>query len=372
MTIYLLVFLGSLLSLKVAEKKQNKKTIFFFWCAVAVLLPSVLAGMRAEGVGFDTALYGVVAYEYSLSHSLSDLLAIYGNDSPLFYIIWYYNSSVFKTIFAQQFVLEFLIEILIVGSLVKLLNNKEIKNVWVGFAVYLFVFYSYSLNIMRQSLALALVLFAIIVFLREKKILKYFICIIISMLIHTSGFLGFVIWILYTSYYSQFYQNTKRRFIYYSFMVGLVLAFLVGYTRILSFVSIFLPRYEHYASTNIKVRSTFDALTMFTMVALFIIISSLFLSRRNRKSDFLQVLVIMGIPIFLINLYSNDTYRLSFYFLYCMIPLAPLKLYANNASDNEKINIRFLKLVLVFVLMFFWYVMFVKWGTNKVIPYETF
>ncbi|PZU86787.1 MAG: hypothetical protein DI529_08205, partial [Chryseobacterium sp.] len=56
---YLIVFFLSILFTHLAQEsdKNNRKLFFFVFSAFAVLLPSLLAGLRDSGIGTDTETY---------------------------------------------------------------------------------------------------------------------------------------------------------------------------------------------------------------------------------------------------------------------------------------------------------------------------
>lgn len=366
--VYILSFAIALFIFKLSEFAKPKVAVCMLF--LAILAPSYVAGIRAVGVGFDTALYGETAYLYSLNHSAIELIQLYKNDSPLFYAMWHFFSSQFKTMAAPQFATEFIIEMSLLLVLVKEKKKNRDFHIWMGMAVYYFIFYAYSLNIMRQSIALAFVLVGYQYFLTENKYLKYVVWTFVTMMIHTSAVIAFLVLFLYVLYNRFFEATGKRRFFYITASLVGVGAFLMLYTKIIEYIALVVPRYSHYMSTKIQVRSTFDALSLFMMVTCAVFVAKWFVNRR-RKVDFYEYLTILGIPVFLINLFSNDTYRLSFYLLYCLILTCPSGVTVWN--KNNKIayqNSRCLRPLLLCVLFLFWYVMFVKWGTNDVIPFR--
>ena len=66
--IYLLLFAISTLLIYIAEKKKyNKyKTLLI---SFAILIPSVIAGIRNSSVGTDVNVYGIVSYRNALQYN---------------------------------------------------------------------------------------------------------------------------------------------------------------------------------------------------------------------------------------------------------------------------------------------------------------
>ncbi|MCC8162751.1 MAG: EpsG family protein [Lachnospiraceae bacterium] len=364
-----MAFAAALFLIKKAENSKNRFTSRVL-CIAAIAIPSWLAGCRAEGIGYDTKLYGVVAYEFSLQHSARELILEYSGDSPAFWVLWHFFSSVFRDIFAPQFAVEFIIEFCVLTALKKTEEEDETFHVWIGMAVYYFVFYSYSLNIMRQSLALAIVLVGYQAYLRKGKYVKFALLSACTMAVHTTALFGLVVLVIDMVYEKYFSETLAKR---YGFLVLALSAsglFLLSYRSILSRIAAIFPRFLHYLSTSIHFQSTMSALSMFVMIVAFIFAVKMILLRGSSEMNFYYDLLILGIPLFLTNLYSNDTYRLSFYFFYVMILTMPDAFsHVTEFDEIQASNASILRIALLVVLLLFWYMMFDRWGTNDIIPY---
>lgn len=370
MFIYLVVFFCSIGLFSLAEHFNKNKKLFWILCILAITMASFLAGMRDIGVGVDTIVYGNVAFEYAQNHSVGELLALY-NDSPLFYLLWYYTSTIFRNIFAPMFVVEFVIEFGILLALIKSYKNNSSYHIWMGMMVYYFVFYCYSLNLMRQSITLAFMLIGYQYFLLEKKYIKYIIWTLFLSFIHLSALMGLLILFAYYIYQNMGEGKVRKRLIYFIFSFAAIFASLMLFTRILSVIATIFPRYSHYAVTTTSYKSTFSALILFLILVLWEFTVKAFVNKLNQKMAFYRYLLIIGIPLFLINLLSNNAYRLSFFCLYLLIIYYPYTFNYPVITETVKINSRILRILGVFVLAFFWYMMFVRWGTNNVIPYTS-
>lgn len=80
----------------------------------------------------------------------------------------YIVAKLFRNIYAVQFVIQGLVIVPICYSLYK--NNQTQNSLcWVGILTYYFMFFNSSLNLMRQSIAMAFI-FWLLLFLRIKTI----------------------------------------------------------------------------------------------------------------------------------------------------------------------------------------------------------
>ena len=202
MKIYLATFLLAILIIKFSELITNsflKKMVLI----LAITFPATLAGMLygTAGkvspfwlVGTDILYYGLAAYKMSFVSDLAGILNHYrliGDNSTIFYTLWYYSSRLSKSLFGPQFILEFLIELNIIFALTKFGQSISKYRLWQGMAVYYFIFYSYSLNIMKQSLAMSMIFVIFLYLLMENKEVKYMIgVLLIGLFVHTSALIA--------------------------------------------------------------------------------------------------------------------------------------------------------------------------------------
>ena len=170
--------------------KRNKKWLLLI--PIAVL--SLVAGLRASTVGTDTQNV-LATMEYCYRHHFWD-----HSKEWLFYFLceylmkFWYNTSFVLTVFAVlNYVLIF----------ARLWDFRETIHMGTSVALFLLFYFGTSMNIVRQSMALAMVFYATR-FLERKKYLRFFICVAIASLIHVSAFFAAVIPILYIFAEKQF------------------------------------------------------------------------------------------------------------------------------------------------------------------------
>ena len=85
-------------------------------------------------------------------------------------------------------------------------------SLWLGWLSYLFIFYNRTLNLSRQSIAIAIVLISI-TYLWDKKYIKYGALTVIALSFHTSA----IITLMY--FFEYFVEKRKYRLIFYQFSV---------------------------------------------------------------------------------------------------------------------------------------------------------
>lgn len=200
--IYLITFLSSIVLFWIGQRlyaySRNgvgiilRKVVFF----LAVLIPSLLAGFRANSVGIDVRAYIIPNMQTAGSiqiRSLSDCFAALDMAPEYLYMFLVYICS---RITADEGLLLFMVQFLTIApiALAAIKMRKELS-IPLAMATYLFCFYNNTLNIMRQSVACAFILLgAVFLFKKDMKInSKTVVCFIIAALFHKSALMGIIL-----------------------------------------------------------------------------------------------------------------------------------------------------------------------------------
>ena len=181
-----------------AIRGRKDKDLGSFWgeicSSIAILAISLLAGLRATSVGVDTSLYPVSLTNAALwFNSFFDFLYSSADVSAeplgalLVWICSRLNLGVSPLLFCYQ-----LFTILPVYLALRCFDNKV--SLTAGMAVYIFFFFNNSLNMMRQSVACALLLLAVAIYLSNKKLkVSSIVACILAVLFHRSAIFGVVL-----------------------------------------------------------------------------------------------------------------------------------------------------------------------------------
>lgn len=178
-----------------------------YWAAIfyslGVLTLCVVAGARDLNVGTDTAGYGIFLFNQGVdSVSFQDFTAAIDDSpwdvAPLFAL---YVFAVIK-LFGSQFVYFFAIELAIVVPIV--LVARRGCNRYMGIVMLLYMLTSFipSLNMMRQSVAIGLVLLSTIEFMDGRFVLAA-VCELAATQVHTSALMGLSFWILILFFFKR-------------------------------------------------------------------------------------------------------------------------------------------------------------------------
>ena len=190
--IYPIVFIASSLSLAASvyfENRSNKLVKAFFLC-LAVLLPSVLGGLRSEYVGTDNELYKLEFLEVASISSFSDVLTI---EEEFLYLVLEFLISRFTTDYHWVCFATELITMIFITAGIK--NFKDHIPVGMGMLIYLFCYYCNMLNLVRQGVALAICFYAL-KYAFEKHWAKYCFFVLIAVLFHSTAYIALLIIVL--------------------------------------------------------------------------------------------------------------------------------------------------------------------------------
>lgn len=369
MLIYILVFGFSILLFWLSKHiKKNWLRRLIILCAI--LVPSFLAGARDIGVGYDTSLYGASAYRWALAYDFKKYISLF-RDSYLFYSVWYFLFKISGTTFWAFFTTEFVIEVLYVKAIEN--YSRETKNdLWLGMALYYFVFFTYSMSLMRQSVAIAVMLFAYTRFLKNNNYKKYFLCCIISFCIHSTALICLFIVIVYKAFDKFLKYNLYKRIILYLSSVLGVSIIIVGFDLIIKWLTVFDDKYNVYNSNYGTVKGTFVSWFFFFLLFMWVICMTK-LMKTKTITAFELYSCSFGLAIFWINLVANNSYRISFYFLSPLICLYSNCFRTNGKGINkiQRQNSLILSVFSLVLLCFIFYIMTVSWRMNSVYPYKS-
>lgn len=343
--LYYLVFFIVYQLFKVANNSVNERKSKAF-LLIGIIVLCLFAGLRGDRVGIDT--YRTVLYRFkniSTSASLSSVLAR-GLSEPILVIIPYFIKKVINDYRAFLFVLEFL-TVFPIGIVAYKLKKRA--SIHITMLVYMLLFFQISLNVARQSIAVAWLLLALVEFI-DKKYVNALLSAAFATYCHGSVIIGIVLLLLI---YFLFTNKNKALLISLS-MIALVAYVIV----ILNWQQLFGSLIERGILTDEyttylklfsgSVESSKVSFHFRTLVAellrLFGTIIMLTNLRGMKVKDSLDIrvyewamiisLVIFSTFVIAFNTYLGD--RITLYLDYCQIPLYALMV---GRKENSKRNV---------------------------------
>lgn len=215
---------------KDAERHNNKKLLW-----VIVTLLALLSGLRAISVGIDTKTYNQV---FRLIAN-GTVKRIYGMEESFIYIcaallrIW--NNTHFLL-----FLFAFISNGLVMFRLWK--DRKFLAFRWSVLAYYI-TFFPFSLNGMRQFVAIAIIFYATSL-VKEGKYFKYVFLTILASLFHTTAIIGLA-YIAFDLIFMKYFDEKRKRNIFLLICIGGVF----GISQMIQLTNIYSKYFDRMSSS---------------------------------------------------------------------------------------------------------------------------
>ncbi len=372
------MFFLSIIFIKLSDKCKHNKYVKIIFLIVALLLPCIMAGLRAIDIGTDVKVYLRPMYECAHSaNSFNEYLQlkvnktrVVGNFEIGFTALIFLVTKLFNNFQAVMFFVELMIIIPIYLGIKKANYSKE-NSIWLEILSFYFMFYNTTLNLMRQFIGLSwLFLGTIILFSNDKKKnLKFLIILILACLFHKASILSLIIYAFYNILkinkmikLGNIIISLKKLLMIVVCCVGI--GIMLNADILVNLLELFgMDYYSTYISGSIKLYIS----TFIKNAPLILIILA---TRKSFLKDIKNSYIFLAIFIYSIiidqfttvNVYAA---RIAFTFSIFNCLFFPTILKSKNCRKNY-----ILKIVYVFYLLGFWYYYFVYCGGNETIPYK--
>ncbi len=361
---YILLFVLVMILTIMAQTTYNKsKKVSIALSVICVLILSLFAGFRALDVGTDISVYGERFFRYcqrfpSFTRYISTLNMEKGY-LFLNYIVYKISNNLHVFLFILQ---------LISASVIYIIayREREKGSMWLIVLTYLCLWYNTTFNILRQSISIAILLYAY-KFIEEKKYIKYVIAVGIAFLFHKSAILCLTIPII------SILSKTKLKKIYTFLMV---VAVLILYNSLDFFIYIienffpFLEKYLRYFNLDENIPNINWKFAFFKLIML---IGILIFSKRLRttetkkeNSSLLIIMAILDVLLYCSSAVIKYGYRLSYFFLPHLIILYPRIDWSLKGYKGRTLY----RICVVIFLILYWYFRYAVIGYDGTIPYH--
>ena len=360
---YILCFIISLLFSYIGERylKKEKKFIGISMLLLSILTVCALAGLRSSKVGTDVENYALNQFWLYNNEKRSFFYVINTTGiEPLFSLL-VLISTIFKDFHFTLFFIELACAMPIYIYAYK--NRKEESLTFIIF-IFLITMYARSFNLMRQSIAISLIVLSTYYF-KIKKYKKTFLIYLISIMFHYSAVICIAIYFI--MHILMNYKNEENKNRWMALIIFLALILTVFMDKILELIP---TKYSFYIDSQYAVNS----LSILSVVKkLFWVVISLSVvfriknnkSLRNEQKVYLMFLL-LDLIMYFMSLKVSTFGRLGNYFLnisyFGLIPkikyIFKQKLLANAS--------------IIIILVVFWYNMTViNNEADKTYPYAS-
>lgn len=378
MLVYLLSFLVSLLLIGFTEKKH--KTVFIIASVAAVLIPCMVAALRADSVGTDIGVYVRPMFE-NARNALN--FSQYWNSS--WFSVWHY-----KYVYEHEFgfsallylvarltgsmgcVLFFIQAFTVVPIYVALSLDRKKAPVWPGMLVYYLLYFNSTLNMMRQWMAMGVLLLAYQLLLRK----KYGGCMLlfcVAFLFHYSSLIFLPIvavwWFLRqfqkrTLVQGSVILSTRMLMVFLIFAFGVLV--LLNLKLILQLVvSLGLDRFTNYLQGE-ALSLMLSQLILRLPVLCITLLSWKRLRKATPEAHFLLAMLLLDVLAAQIVSIAKYALRISYFFASFSVLLVPY-LFKYQKTRFEK-TAAMLSLSGFFVL--YWFYFYIYTGAHETYPYR--
>ncbi|MFC0013745.1 MULTISPECIES: EpsG family protein [Allobacillus] len=349
-SLYLIVFFSILIFtfLITFPKKSYEKEKLFFWVTFTILF--LISALRGPQIGTDTANY-IRGFKRISNAEYSNFFNVVRWEEG--YVLFNKIISILSN--SPQIIIIF--TSLLILSCVFYFINRNSKNII--FSIYIFVtmfYYFASFNIIRQFLAIGIILIAY-KFILERRIVPFAALILFASTFHGLAILFLPVYFLYGV------KLNKLNTIIITFGVTFFVYF---FEKILNIIFEFFPSYQWYVDTDY-----FEGGGILTSLISASILVFGFLIRQitkiSKEYDFLLILTILSLLISLLSMKVSILNRFDYYFSVFNILFIPL---AINSIEDKKTRI--IIYYVVYCIAFLYFLARLIEGFHGVTPYNFF
>lgn len=343
--IYLSIFSVAILCTALAEWANHKKKVAFSLmlsiCAILVL--AILGGLRDKTIGTDVLYYVKGNYDLAVrSASFTKYYTSVYAKEPLYLLCVYIVAKIFENFQ----ILLFILQLITVGC------------------VYCALYYNDSFNMVRQHMAMAIVLLGS-TFIVEEKYKKSIFCTIIATLIHFPA----VISLLNLCLYGYLQKKKVKKDVSIRELVLFVVA-IVGvlgvktWSQVLIKIGLLSSRYLYYFSHESTSGHYLDTL-IYLIEICYLITNSKTLSKRMKNYNFYKLIALFNVIFLQLALFMNYGHRISLYFgIVNVMTIGQIPKTIYKAS-NRIITY----LIVVVIALSYWFRIYYFGGVSNTIPY---
>lgn len=340
---------------------------------IGILIPSIIAGMRSMATGTDIRVYALPMFKDAAT-SWSNMYSswVVKMDQPIGYTFF---AWLFGNLFSSISIFLFVSELLVVLPLYCVLRKEESKVFW-GMLCYQAFLYPYSLNWMKQCIAVSMIAYAYS-YCKNNDFLRFFIIVFIAYLFHQTAILFVVIFFLYKFCVPEDYREKSDLF-WIKMYAATFLAFLIVFlfsSRILLFVSKLKGSYGYILAHSDSGTFLMQPLIA-TMFMCCIYVCTYNFNNRYELCDvnvvkdknetlFLLYLTIVGFLWQELSMLGDGINRISIYLVVFST------LFLTHVFNKAKKNILlYIFELITIVYLFSYFVHFISSGYGEIYPYQ--
>lgn len=345
LSVFIVVFILNIIG---SKYYKNHKCIGSAIIFMSFMMLIMLIGCR-EDVGTDYNSY-IYYYNFISNLNFNELSIVDWEYGALF--IFKLTSILFKSSKAIMIVLA----ILTIYPIYKLNKLYDYKYLPYSVLTYCFIFLPFSMNGMRQAIAMSFIALAVGYLMKEENV-KSILLIIIAYLFHKSA-------IIVIPYLALFMikkgRKIERDYILITLMVSILILFFNDDLINLGFIS----EYDYYLE-NVSIENISFTALIFHIPIIMILLG--FSNKEEKHLKLLKGLTISGIILDIIGTSKQYLSRIALYYTMFEILLIPILLqHIRNQTTKKFVSF----LYICFLIIYFIYQFYIL-GRHEIFPYQT-
>lgn len=365
---YLTLFaLTSILFYLAQRSYERSRIVFYALSYAAILLLAFVAGVRDESVGTDIGVYGASTFaKAQAAKSFVEKVEIFGWIDSGYYAINYFAASLGGGLASALFLQSFIMTALVFHGMKTYMSTAPL---WLAMLVYDLYFYNLTLNLMRQGVAMAILLWSMR-FFETRQFRKLLLSAVLCFFFHKTSILAYlVVFLIY--WVAGKDERSQKKFIMWGCVAGVVVV--ASFTAVLAYLASLSPELARFSAYGGEAGhfksgvSTLDVLVRGGGLAVILLLSSRGLTTSGLKYT-ACLFFVMDLAMQFLGLYTYFATRMGYYFFIVEIPLLV------SVLNDSKIRRRTLALANVFIVAYFCYYCvrfnFVQ-GNNETYPYSS-
>ena len=344
------------------KKQKALKYLSFLFFAMAVLTLVALAGFRDDTIGTDIRTYVIHYFQRALNSNNMVRYITSHNDNieSVFLFITYIVSRFTRTVNWMYAVIASITYGCFFAGIYRYRRNISITFSWI---IFILLFFSFSLNGMRQSMAMS-ILFLGSIHLFNKSYIKFILYMIIATLFHQTAIVGVMIMGIYIL------LSLRNNVIYKVLIIlGAVILF-VGYNYVLQYLmslGILGDKFESYISNENAVFSINPFLQRIVPITFFCLYSKTKNKEEKTTKDYFMMMLILDLIFIQLRSVAIGMYRFALFF--SMYSIYSYSYFIKCIDDKYTRN-----LIKAFLLLFltgiWWYQVVLNKG-DAIYPYTS-
>lgn len=356
--IYFGCFITSVFFYVIGEIAKKKYTKFVLYM-ISIMLPVFLAAYRAVDVGTDIKTYVQPSYIMALRiDSFVDFIKsnFYVSDI-LFNFVVYFCTKYFNSLQVVLGAIQLIISIPVYIFIGRKVDEKQRG---IALLTYYFIFFGLGLNIMRQSMAMSIMMLAVSYFIDRKKF-QFIICFLVAFGFHKSALFGLVLIVMYLA-------NEKFKEKWFPYLCALLIALVICfYQYVMTAVVKMLPTIFGGYNAYLSEKNNNWPVTDLILYMICACIGIYLLKSKDIFERYLGLMAICSIAGVFISKSMIVAGRIMIYCNYFSIYTFAL---TNKLVKKNKYNIWIEKWLIFLIILIYWFVKYIFLKDNQIYPYK--